>query len=207
MLPQANLGTIKQSFRRLAHLYHPDKNQHKDQYNDARYRDIQEAYQVLSNTISRADYDNERWLNGQYKSSKTQAVTPSMLADEMNKLVAHLNMVDIYRMNHRSLADYMCFLLQDSHVAILKTQGNDSTIAHLIAASLQSLSYLNYELAMPIYSQLLEIVGNNKPQEKEKIIAEIKKRKRNNSLKKYSFWIVLLSTIILCLMVYMLSNR
>jgi molecular chaperone DnaJ len=46
---------IKRSFRRLARQYHPDVN--KDPDAEARFKEINEAYEVLSDTDNRAAYD------------------------------------------------------------------------------------------------------------------------------------------------------
>ena len=51
----ASQDEIKRAYRKLAHEYHPDKNQvHAD---GARFKEINEAYQVLSNPQKRSQYD------------------------------------------------------------------------------------------------------------------------------------------------------
>ena len=47
---------IKKSFRQLAKMYHPDKNI-GDDYADERFKQINEAYQTLSDRIKKAQYD------------------------------------------------------------------------------------------------------------------------------------------------------
>lgn len=54
---QATLEQIKQAYRRLARLYHPDLNQAADQQ---RIRDLNEAYDVLSDVAKRTAYDIQR---------------------------------------------------------------------------------------------------------------------------------------------------
>ncbi|AKM82431.1 TPA: hypothetical protein DD449_05060 [Candidatus Berkelbacteria bacterium] len=49
----ATIEEIKKSYRKLAHLYHPDK----DGGDEAKFKEINEAYQVLSDTQKRAQYD------------------------------------------------------------------------------------------------------------------------------------------------------
>ncbi len=51
----ANDDEIKKSYRRLAMLYHPDRNASVDA--EARFKEIAEAYQVLSDPDKRAHYD------------------------------------------------------------------------------------------------------------------------------------------------------
>jgi molecular chaperone DnaJ len=52
---QANETDIKRSFRRLARQYHPDMN--KSPEAEARFKEINEAYEVLSDPDKRAAYD------------------------------------------------------------------------------------------------------------------------------------------------------
>src|SRR2546427_10816587 len=51
----ANGDEIKKSFRKLAMEYHPDRN--KQPGAEARFKEISEAYEVLSDTDKRAAYD------------------------------------------------------------------------------------------------------------------------------------------------------
>jgi curved DNA-binding protein CbpA len=55
--PGATLEQIKQSYRRLARLYHPDVNKGSP---DSRIKLLNEAYSVLSDTAKRAAYDAQR---------------------------------------------------------------------------------------------------------------------------------------------------
>lgn len=50
----ATQAQIKQSYRRLARLYHPDLNK---QIHDERIKQLNEAYDVLSDTTRRLHYD------------------------------------------------------------------------------------------------------------------------------------------------------
>ena len=55
----ADTGEIKRAFRRLAHRFHPDRNQGDPQAAE-RFKAVQEAYQVLSNPEQRRAYDHAR---------------------------------------------------------------------------------------------------------------------------------------------------
>ena len=54
----ATLADIKKAFRQKASFYHPDRNSAIDAA--ARFRDVQEASDVLSNTDKRQAYDDNR---------------------------------------------------------------------------------------------------------------------------------------------------
>jgi DnaJ-class molecular chaperone len=57
----ATLADIKKAFRQKASLYHPDKNTADDA--PARFRAVQEAYDVLADTDQRQAYDDNRRRN------------------------------------------------------------------------------------------------------------------------------------------------
>lgn len=57
----ATLADIKKAFRQLAALHHPDRNPAPDAA--ARFRAVQQAYEVLGDTARREAYDTNRKRN------------------------------------------------------------------------------------------------------------------------------------------------
>ena len=57
----ATLADIKKAFRQRASQYHPDRN--TDAEAPARFRTVQEAYEVLSDDARRLAYDDNRRRN------------------------------------------------------------------------------------------------------------------------------------------------
>ena len=57
----ASKDEIKRAYRRLAHQYHPDKNGG----DDTKFKEINEAYQILSNDAKRQQYDQFGTIFGQ----------------------------------------------------------------------------------------------------------------------------------------------
>src|SRR6184192_2927583 len=58
----ADLKEIKSSYRKLARKFHPDVNP-GDKSAEEKFKDISEAYEVLSDSKKRSQYDNygEQW--------------------------------------------------------------------------------------------------------------------------------------------------
>ena len=54
----ANLAEIKTSYRKMASQLHPDKNSSSDA--PAKFRQVQEAYEILSDIDKRREYDENR---------------------------------------------------------------------------------------------------------------------------------------------------
>lgn len=71
---RVSFSEIKTAYREQAKLYHPDVNS-ENSYSEERFKDINEAYRVLSNTASKRKYDR-MWNNRvakkaiQYEESK-----------------------------------------------------------------------------------------------------------------------------------------
>lgn len=57
----ASLADIKKAFRQKAALFHPDRNAAADA--SARFREVQEAYDVLADPTKRQAYDDNRRRN------------------------------------------------------------------------------------------------------------------------------------------------
>lgn len=57
----ATLADIKRAFRQKASQFHPDRNTAEDA--PARFREVQEAYDVLSDETKRQAYDDNRRRN------------------------------------------------------------------------------------------------------------------------------------------------
>jgi len=57
----ASLTDIKRAFRQKASQFHPDRNSAEDA--PARFREVQEAYDVLSDDDKRKAYDDNRRRN------------------------------------------------------------------------------------------------------------------------------------------------
>jgi DnaJ-class molecular chaperone len=83
----ASLADIKKAFRQKASLYHPDRNDAPDAA--ARFRAVQEAYDVLSDDAKRQAYDDNRRRNLLDDPAQTardiwQAYFASVLAQQHN---------------------------------------------------------------------------------------------------------------------------
>lgn len=63
--PNASAVEIKRAFRELAFRYHPDRNPGNEAEAEARFKEINEAYAVLSDNVRRREYDAVRTSPGQ----------------------------------------------------------------------------------------------------------------------------------------------
>ena len=67
----ASLQTIKKAYRKLAMEHHPDRNRGNEKQAEIIFRDISEAYEVLSDETSRKRYDQNLKYGGNNFSQST----------------------------------------------------------------------------------------------------------------------------------------
>lgn len=67
----ASEETINKVYKFLAKKYHPDTNPDNKEFAEAKFKEISEAYEILSNSKKRASYDAEL---KEYKASQTPSV-------------------------------------------------------------------------------------------------------------------------------------
>src|SRR5947209_2309522 len=60
----ASQADIKKAYRKLARQHHPDANKGGDAASEEKFKEISEAYDVLSDEAKRKDYDEARTLFG-----------------------------------------------------------------------------------------------------------------------------------------------
>lgn len=88
-----NLGDIKQAFRRLALCYHPDRNPGNTKEAEGRFKEINEAYEVLGNEQKRRQYD---YLTS-YRRSQTERVrVNTVFRDSLDDFTYH-NLAELLR--------------------------------------------------------------------------------------------------------------
>lgn len=80
----ASADDIKKAYRKLAMKHHPDKNQ-GDAGAEERFKEISEAYDVLSDEGKRSNYDRYGDPDGQFHSNF-----------DMNDFMSHFNMDDVF---------------------------------------------------------------------------------------------------------------
>lgn len=76
----ADAAEIKRAFRKLAQQYHPDKNPENPKKAEAKFREINEAYEVLSDADKRQQYDR-------YGSVSSSGGTGDPNADDISEVL------------------------------------------------------------------------------------------------------------------------
>jgi curved DNA-binding protein CbpA len=203
--PSASQQEIKKAYRALAFKYHPDKNP-ENSLSEAHFKELQEAYSVLSVPHKREAYDDERWLSGM--GSKTQyqeAVTPEWLRKVAIELNTSLATMDTHRISQGALQAYILLILTDSHLGVLQF-ADLYTKGSIIDELLKATKKLEVRFLPEVEERLILLAGDNR-----QMIGNIRDnmQQRNRKARQESLYpyIVLLVTLALCVFMYFYGNR
>lgn len=93
---RASPTEIKESFRKLAKVYHPDQNPNSPDA-DKIFREVKEAYECLSNKLKRAEYDREWLLSGKpVWNPNSSTSSPADLPDEESSTLTRGQLLLVY---------------------------------------------------------------------------------------------------------------
>jgi molecular chaperone DnaJ len=190
---------IKQAYRRLAQLYHPDKN-NNDPYSASLFAEIKEAYEVLTNPSKKEQYLQQRWYNQSIGKKKTATVTtPVSVLKEALELERYVSKLDIYRMDKQGLFEYINAQLDDNTIEKLNHFKEQDVNDQIIYITLKSVKPLTAEQAAIIGKQLSKLAG---PESQQKINVILQQLTRKEKWEKSELPIVLIITIIICLLIW-----
>lgn len=199
--PAATTPEIKKAYRTLAFRYHPDKNP-GDPLSEATFRNIQEAYTILSSPQRRAAYDDERWLAGiSSRRNFTEAITPAWLAKVATQLNADLAHMDTHRMSQRALQQYILLILDDAHLGILRQHNDTETNHTIIRELLKATAGLHARHLEPVRDRLLLLADGDSPM-CTLINDTMEERDRRARWERSLPYFVITVTLLLCLLMY-----
>ena len=81
-------GEIRKAYRKLAMQYHPDRNPGREKWANEKFKEINKAYEVLSDPKKRADYDKELEVSHTHVSPKPCKPTRTASEDLIRVILA-----------------------------------------------------------------------------------------------------------------------
>jgi len=198
--PHSTLAEIKQAFRRLALIYHPDKNPN-DKYAEAQFNEIKEAYEVLTNPVKKENYLQQRWYNqsiGKRRTAKT--ITPVSILKIVLELEQYVSRLDVHRMNREGLSGYIDELLSTGTIENLKQFNEPEINRQIITSTLSAMQ----PLSMRFLGKLPERLGTLADDETSMLQIKnfLKNRKRAFLWEQYKVALIILFTIFICMIIY-----
>ncbi len=197
----AAIPEIKQAYRKLVMIYHPDKN-NDDPYSLLKFNDIKEAYDVLISPRKKEAYLQERWLNKAKGQTIGQDIVTApailMKSIELNKAVATM---DAYRMDYKNIAAVISTLLNDEVIAQLLELKESDIHSSIIRILIKTTAPLPYRETNAVAIQLRKL-ANQQPVLLREIEQAVMQKKQTENWSNRKGFFVLLLTLLICLLIY-----
>ena len=114
---KASAEEIREAYKKLAKAFHPDKHQGDTFFTD-KFKSLQEAYNILSDTNKRRDYDNQ--LVSQMNKSAAQSAPPSTSVIDLPTLIDMYFNKRIATVQARKFYDGFLATPRERHITWLK---------------------------------------------------------------------------------------
>ena len=200
----ASTEEIKKSYRRLALKYHPDKNP-GDLLAEAVFKEIAEAYDVLSDAKKREDYHYKRFYTYNYKYAAAQTATPQSILNDAIKLQKLIEKADPFRINRDALLFQLQQILSADNLSLLLEKKQARINKAIVETILIVCKPLQYTYSEIIAEQLCILAVGNDNLEK-KISEFLNNQRKKDTWRRYKVVAALLVAIILCLIIFLISK-
>ena len=202
--PSASTEEIKRSYRKLALKFHPDKNP-DDALAEVVFKEIAEAYKILSDTTKREDYHFKRFYNYNYTYNSGPTITPQSILKDALKVKTLVEKSDPYRINRDALLMQLEQVLSMANMMLLKQENEIKLNEAVVDALLVACKPLSYNAAQKITHKLNELANGNYKIESS-INAFLKLQKKRDYWERYKILVAIIITILLCAIIYLIGK-
>jgi curved DNA-binding protein CbpA len=179
---------------------HPDTN--PDEKSAKIFYEIQEAYAVLSNPEKKHDYD----VNNGFYRKKENLVSATILINELLRFNNHVKKLDVDRMDKEALLFHVNNFIHPEQIEIYIRENGESALQKYLWLVLDTTSSVSYKKMEPVFQQLENFKFSDEDVNKTIRTFKLQSRKRY-IWSRYSPWIVILLTLVLCFFIFTLSSR
>jgi len=203
--PTAGAHEIRKAFRVLALKYHPDKTQ-GDKYKEGLFREVQEAYEILSDHKKREEYNYQRWYTRSLgKSYSEQAITPQEILRETKKLSNYILSVNSLHIDYDILSSRIRSLLASENIEVLLQFDELSVNRQIIGLLLKTAEPLPFRYVEPISILMAKVAGTD-----NELLQQIKSYSRQRMSREYwekrKVWLVIIATVLICWLMYIYAS-
>lgn len=200
--PDASVASIKQSYRKLAMKYHPDRNP-QDDLSAVVFSEIAEAYSVLSNPSARKDYNYQRYNTAVSEYSKP-AETIDKLLNKAIRLKKQVDNINSFRFNSEALLYSIKQLLPHDIVSLLKTNEiQQKEFLEIIARCSNMLTSAQirnlFQLMHPLFKKHRWL--------ERQLDTFIKQQAKKESWEKNKIILAVIITLLLCAIIFVATKK
>ena len=204
-IPQgADALSIKKAFRTLAMEYHPDKRGENTE-NDHYFREIKEAYGVLSDPKLREEYHYQRWLEKSMGHQLDTFVQPAQILQLFIKAEQYISTTDGFKTDKMILFNHVFNLFSHARLEAILSENNPTMEATTLQMAFRMSSHLNLDGCLFMADHFKKMLKNY-PLEViawEKLLRKKKQEQRMDQLK---IPLVLVLTLLICFLIFLLGK-
>ena len=198
----ASSTDIKRAFRKLAHIYHPDK--HNNPVYFEQFKQIQKAYEILGNTDSKQLYDNSLQLQTKYYGAQKNINDINDLVTYFHKVERELQLADCRFINYDRIQWQLNSVLFLPSIAAMIQSAQLFEQQKILRKILYILSFLPYNHFKQYECKLTECFADH--QHTLVIRQLISDKKQEALLNKFMIPLVAILSTLLCFAIYYLSK-
>ena len=200
----ADLLAIKKAYRRLALIYHPDRSS-KTQDDGDLFREIKEAYEVLSDPSKREQHHYDRWLH-QSMGSKLQGYHDAyqiyQLILESEK---YLTGIDKIRINDYALLGILLNLFSMPRIQCIIAEKNPDLEKNTIMMAMKMGGILKSDCEIQ-FKERMSMLANAYPSINSSWEKNINNKIASERKSTYIIPVLLLIAVALCMIFYFLGK-
>ncbi len=196
----ASAAEIKTAFRKLAHQYHPDKNQNP--VHTEQFKQIKKAYEILGNASRKLQYDRSVSLQKNHAFVAPALLQVSEIMHYFFAFEKEMKQADIRFLNYDRIKWKFNYAFGMPHVLLAIQNATKEVQDDILVRQLYCLSFLPYRDYVPCL-QILKQCFTNQDQIK-KIELATKEKKREAQWNRLQIPLVAFISLLLCLGIYWL---
>jgi molecular chaperone DnaJ len=201
--PAASSEEIKRSYRRLAVKYHPDKNP-DDVLAEATFKEIAEAYDILSDAKKREEYHYNLFYAHDYKYPEP-APTPQSILNDVLQLSKLVEKVNPFRLNQDALFFQLQQLLSEENLLLLQRENDSAITAQILEALLRVCAPLNYNFIEEMEDKLMFLADGDTYLE-NRVNDFLNQQRRKDKWSRYKTVVAIVVAIMLCLIIFLVNR-
>jgi curved DNA-binding protein CbpA len=204
-IPQgADASSIKKAFRTMAMEYHPDKRGENPE-NDHYFREIKEAYAVLSDPQLREEYLYQRWLEKSMGHQLDTLLRADQILQLFIKADQYIATTDGFRTDKMILFNQLVKLFSQARLEAILSENNPDMEATTLQMALRMSAHLNLEGCLFMTDHLKKMLEKHSHEAKawENLL---KKKKQEQRLEQLKVPLVLVLTLLICFLIFLLGK-